>query len=319
VQIIIAGKAHPQDNEGKAFIKQVVHMAREPRFSNRIVFLENYNMRIASLLVSGCDVWLNNPRRPLEACGTSGMKALANGVLNLSVLDGWWDEGYAPEYGWAIGQGEVDPNHELQDETESLALYNLLEKQVAPLFYQRTNDNIPQVWCEMMRGSIRDLLPKFSSHRMVLDYYERFYKPSSTHYHDLTGDNFKGASDQAAWRQKLMTGWNDMSIVEISSNSDGVSKTVGEDLEFTAMVRMGALSPDDVTVEAYYGHLDHMGDFIDRTTLALRPEQDMGDGIWRYKNSVSCRSTGKFGYTVRVTPSQRRLANPFVMGLISWA
>ncbi|MDR2947447.1 MAG: alpha-glucan family phosphorylase, partial [Candidatus Adiutrix sp.] len=319
VQIIIAGKAHPQDNEGKAFIKQIINMAREPRFANRIVFLENYNMRIASLLVSGCDVWLNNPRRPLEACGTSGMKALANGVLNLSVLDGWWDEGYAPEYGWAIGQGEVDRNHELQDETESMALYDLLEKQVTPLFYQRTSDNIPQVWCEMMRGGIRDLMPQFSSHRMVREYYDRFYAPSSKHYQELSGDGFKGAADQAAWRQKLMTSWNNMSIVSISSNADGASKTVGEDLEFTAMVRMGDLSPDDVTVEAYYGHLDHMGNFIDRSTLALLPEQDMGDGVWRYKNTLSGRSTGKFGYTVRVTPSQRRLANPFVLGLISWA
>ncbi|UQZ90388.1 alpha-glucan phosphorylase [Deltaproteobacteria bacterium Smac51] len=316
VQIIIAGKAHPQDNEGKAFIKQIIHMAREPRFQNRVVFLENYNMRVASLLVSGCDVWLNNPRRPLEACGTSGMKALANGVLNLSVLDGWWDEGYKPEYGWAIGQGEEDENHELQDETESAALYNLLEKQVAPLYYQRTGDNIPQVWCEMMRGSIRDLVPRFSSHRMVLEYYDRFYKQSSARFVSLTQDNFKPATEQAAWRQKLMTSWNDMSILEITSNGD---KRVGDAMEFTAKVQMGSLSPEDVTVEAYYGHLDHMGEFIDRSTLALKPAEDLGGNVWLYKNSLTCRDTGKFGYTVRVTPSQARLANPFVLGLISWA
>ena len=319
IQIIIAGKAHPQDNEGKAFIKQIIHLAREPRFQNRIVFLENYNMRVASLLVSGCDVWLNNPRRPLEACGTSGMKALANGVLNLSVLDGWWDEGYAPEYGWAIGQGEEDQNHELQDETEALALYNLLEKQVAPLFYQRTSDGIPQVWCEMMRGGMRDLVPQFSSHRMVLEYYERFYRPSSERFHDLTRDGFAQASEQAAWRQKLMTNWNDLSIAGISSNSDQGTRKVGEEVEFTAQVRMGGLIPEDVTVEAYYGHLDHMGEFIDRSTLPLFPDRDLGDGVWQYKNSATCRHTGKFGYTVRVTPSQNRLANPFVLGLISWA
>jgi len=201
IQLIIAGKAHPQDNEGKAFIKSILHLTREPRFRKRVVFLENYNMAIASLLVSGCDVWLNNPRRPLEACGTSGMKALANGVLNLSVLDGWWDEGYAPEYGWAIGQGEEDPNHDLQDETESLGLYNLLEKQVAPLFYQRTADGLPQVWCEMMRSSIRDLMPRFSSHRMVLEYYNKFYKPSSKRYQELADGNFAAAKSQAEWRQ----------------------------------------------------------------------------------------------------------------------
>ncbi len=319
IQIIIAGKAHPQDNEGKAFIKEIIHLAREPRFQNRIVFLENYNMRMASLLVSGCDVWLNNPRRPLEACGTSGMKAVANGVLNLSVLDGWWDEGYAPEYGWAIGQGEIEPNHELQDETESRALYQLLEKQVAPLFYQRTSDNIPQLWCDMMRASIRDLVPRFSSHRMVSEYYHRFYEPSSKRFVNLTRDGFKAAVDQAAWRQKLMTGWNDLAINHISSTADEKTRLVGDEIEFTAEVRMGSLDPEDVTVEAYYGRLDHMGEFLDRNTLPLETESDLGDGVWRFRNKVACQDTGKFGYTVRITPSQKRLANPFVLGLICWA
>lgn len=319
VQIIIAGKAHPQDNEGKAFIKRIIHLTREPRFHNKIVFLENYNMSIASLMVSGCDVWLNNPRRPLEACGTSGMKALANGVLNLSVLDGWWDEGYSPEYGWAIGQGEEQANHEIQDETESLALYNLLEGQVAPLFYQRTHDNIPQMWCEMMRGSIADLMPLFSSHRMVLDYYERFYKPSSERCQALAADDFQAAVEQAAWRQKLMTSWGDMYISRIASTADGGQKVIGDQVDFTAEVQMGSLSPQDVTVEAYYGHLDHMGEFIDRRTLTLMPSEDLGGGLWRYQGRSFCRDTGKVGYTVRVTPSQKRLANPFVLGLICWA
>ena len=319
VQIIIAGKAHPQDNEGKAFIKQIIHLAREPRFQNRVVFIENYNMRIASLLVSGCDIWLNNPRRPMEACGTSGMKALANGVLNLSVLDGWWDEGYAPEYGWAIGQGEMDPNHELQDETESRALYDLLEKQVAPLFYQRSGDNIPQLWCEMMRGSIRDLMPKFSSHRMVSDYFERFYKQASHRFRLLTENSFALANEQAQWRNKLMTDWNDLAITNISSTADQSSRIVGEPIEFYAQVKLGTLNPEDVTVEAYYGRLNHQGEFIDRSTVPLKPEKQLEDGSWQYVGRVDCHHTGKFGYTVRATPSQKRLANPFVLGLISWA
>jgi len=319
VQLIIAGKAHPQDNEGKDFIRSILHLTREPRFRKRIVFLENYNMSIAGLLVSGCDVWLNNPRRPLEACGTSGMKALANGVLNLSVLDGWWDEGYAPEYGWAIGQGEEDPNHELQDETESLALYNLLEKQVVPLFYQRTADGIPQVWCEMMRGGIRDLMPRFSSHRMVLEYYNRYYVPSSRRFQSLTSDNFAAAQAQADWRNKLMTSWSEVAVQSIASTADRSEKTVGEDLEFEARVRLGTLVPEDVTVEAYYGPMDHKGEFTDRTILPLEPARDLGGGAWLFKNAVNCQNTGKFGYTVRVTPSQKRLANPFLTGLICWA
>ncbi|MDR1922316.1 MAG: alpha-glucan family phosphorylase, partial [Candidatus Adiutrix sp.] len=318
VQIIIAGKAHPQDNEGKAFIKDIIHMAREPRFQNKIVFLEDYNMHKGSLLVSGCDVWLNNPRRPLEACGTSGMKALANGVLNLSVLDGWWDEGYAPQYGWAIGHGEEDSNHELQDETESKALYNLLEKQVAPLFYQRTTDNVPVLWCEMMRASIRDLMPRFSAHRMVMDYYERFYKPSSDRYERLSADSFSAANAQADWRRKLMTCWNELAITAVSSDADVSDKKVGDETGFIAKVKLGSLSPDDVTVEAYYGRLDHMGEFINRATLTLEPCEDLG-GVWLYKGTLALKETGKFGYTVRVTPSQKRLANPFVLGLVSWA
>ncbi len=319
VQIIIAGKAHPQDNEGKAFIKQIIHMSREPRFQNRIVFIENYDMRIARLLVSGCDVWLNTPRRPLEACGTSGMKALANGVLNMSVLDGWWDEGYAPEYGWAIGQGEVDDNHEFQDETEARAIYSLLEKHVAPLFYQRTNDGLPQTWCEMMRNSIRDLVPQFSSHRMVIDYYEKFYKQSSERFQKLTSNSFAQANEQAQWRQKLMTTWNELQIGVINSNADQASLLVGDNIEFTAQVQMGSLAPEDVTVAAYYGRLNHMGEFIDRQILPLTAVEDLGSGIWRFHGKVALRSTGKFGYTVRVTPSQERLANPFVLGLVSWA
>ncbi|KXS56300.1 MAG: alpha-glucan phosphorylase [Candidatus Adiutrix intracellularis] len=319
VQIIIAGKAHPQDNEGKAFIKDIIHLTRERRFQNRIAFLENYNMRIASLLVSGCDVWLNNPRRPLEACGTSGMKALANGVLNLSILDGWWNEGYGPDYGWAIGQGEEDTNHKLQDETESMDLYNLLEKQVAPLFYQRNADGLPQVWCDMMRASIRDLMPKFSSHRMVLEYFNRFYEPSSKRFQNLVKDNFQAAIVQAEWCNKLMTAWNEIKIIESTSNADHSTLKIEDDLEFSARIQLGSLSPDDVTVEAYYGHLDHKGEFTDRSTLALAPTEDLGGDLHIFKNIIACHSTGKFGYTIRVTPSQERLANPFVLGLIHWA
>jgi starch phosphorylase len=194
-----------------------------------------------------------------------------------------------------------------------------LEKQVAPLFYQRTSDGIPQVWCQMMRSSIRDLMPRFSSHRMVLEYYHNYYVPSSRRFQNLTRDNFAAAQDQAEWRNKLMTTWSQVAIQSISSNADGGQKTVGESMEFEARVVLGGLTPEDVTVEAYYGPLDHMGEFTGRHTLDLEPIRDQGGGAWLFKNSVTCRTTGKFGYTVRVTPSQKRLANPFVTGLICWA
>ncbi|MDR1164663.1 MAG: alpha-glucan family phosphorylase [Deltaproteobacteria bacterium] len=318
IQFIFAGKAHPADNEGKAFIKQIIHFSREERFQNRVLFLENYNIHLASLLSAGCDVWLNNPRRPLEACGTSGMKALANGVLNLSVLDGWWDEGYGPDYGWAIGNGEVDPNQQLQDVTESQALYNLLEHQVAPKFYGRTVDGIPLIWCEMMRNSIRDLMPQFSSHRMVKEYFDRFYSVSSERYHNLASHNFQAATEQAAWCDKLRTSWNDVAVVSLKGDAE-LEKTVGQSILITATVRLGQLKPEDVTVEVYYGTMDHQGEFADRETLSLRAVKEDEPGLFTFEGNIACHKTGRFGYTVRVMPSREKLGNPFVLGLVSWA
>ncbi|MDR1577350.1 MAG: alpha-glucan family phosphorylase [Deltaproteobacteria bacterium] len=317
IQLIVAGKAHPQDNDGKAFIKKIIHFSREKRFANRVLFIENYNIFLGNLLTSGCDVWLNNPRRPLEACGTSGMKALANGVLNLSILDGWWDEGYAPQYGWAIGNGEEEPNQQLQDLTESQSLYNLLERQVAPSFYTRTADGIPLAWCEMMRSSIRDLVPQFSSHRMVRDYYERFYRQSSDRYNALISNNFQVATEQAAWRQKLMTSWNDLAILELHGESDGV-KTVGESVIVKAKAQLGGLAPADVTVEVYYGTMDHQGEFVDREILPMTAVGQEND-LWLYQAKIDCVKTGRFGFTARITPSRDKLGNPFVMGLVTWA
>jgi starch phosphorylase len=319
VQIIIGGKAHPQDNEGKAFIKSIIHFSREERFNNRIIFIENYSIYLATMMTSGCDVWLNNPRRPLEACGTSGMKALANGVLNLSVLDGWWDEGYAPKYGWAIGSGEVDSNQQLQDLTESQALYNLLEHQVIPTFYNRTADGIPVVWCEMMRNSIRDLVPRFCSHRMVSDYYERFYRQSSDRFNVLTSNNFAKATEQATWCNKLMTSWNEVSVLELQSDC-GQTRTVGQKVSLKAKIALGSnLKPEDVTVDAYYGTIDHQGEFSNRETLIMDLSGTSEYNTYIFEGKISCDRPGRFGFTVRVTPSREKLGNPFVLGLVTWA
>jgi starch phosphorylase len=317
VQIIISGKAHPQDNEGKEFIKTIIHLSREPRFSRRIVFLEDYNFHIAHVLVSGCDLWLNTPRRLLEACGTSGMKALANGALNLSVLDGWWDEAYHSKFGWALGHGEVYNDHNAQDDIESRDLYNLLEEEVIPLFYQRGHDDIPREWVEKMKASLRFLTPVFNSHRMVQDYMDRYYLPCSRRFNVLSRDDFGGAKDLASWRQKLMTGWQDISVKEVISGN-GSDMPVGSELDIEAKVLLGSLSPEDVTVEAYYGRLDHNGDFAERETTAL-DVVDFKDEVHYFKGKIPCVDTGRFGFTVRVMPSRKRLENPFIMGLVTWA
>ena len=317
VQIILAGKAHPQDNEGKEFIKQIIHLARQDRFRNRIVFLEDYNMRIAHVLLSGADVWLNTPRRPLEACGTSGMKAMANGALNLSVLDGWWDEGYHRDFGWAIGHGEQYQDLNFQDETESRDLYNLLEKQVVPLFYDQEADGIPRGWVAKMRAGLRRLAPVFNAHRMVQDYSDRFYVPCSKRYSQLTDNNMAGAREMTDWRRKMMTNWNDVSVLGVGS-TEGQECSVGSEIEVSAKVVLGKLEPADVTVEAYYGRLDHRGEFADRECSALEPKAQ-ADGVWEFTGKVPCQKTGRFGFTVRVTPSHEKQENPFVMGLVCWA
>lgn len=317
VQLIIAGKAHPQDNAGKEFIKRIIHLSRQERFRKRIVFLEDYNMHVAQHLVSGSDVWLNTPRRPLEACGTSGMKALANGSLNLSVLDGWWDEGYDRDSGWAIGHGEVYSDYEAQDDIESRDLYNLLEKEVIPIFYHRGDDGIPRAWVEKMRSGLRRLVPVFNAHRMVQDYLNRFYLPCSKRHTELIENDFAGAKDLAVWRQKLMTGWHEVAVEEVLS-ADGREMQVGDFIEVSARVKLGSLSPDDVTVEAYYGKLDHNGEFAERQTIPLDVAETQEDR-YLYNGKIPADGTGRFGYTVRVTPSMNRLENRFVFGLVSWA
>jgi starch phosphorylase len=317
VQIIIAGKAHPQDQEGKEFIKTIIHLARQERFRRRIVFLEDLNIHIAHRLVSGTDIWLNTPRRPLEACGTSGMKALANGSLNLSTLDGWWDEGYHPDFGWALGHGELYEDHEAQDEIESRDLYTLLEDEIVPLFYQRGPDGIPRGWVDKVRAGLRHLAPIYNSHRMVQAYVNRYYLPCSKRFKSQFAHDFAGAKDLAAWRQKLMTSWQEVSVQEVASR-DGLEIPVGKGITVMARVKLGALSPEDVTVDAYYGRLDASGNFSERETVSLEAVESR-DGVYTFGGEVPCPKTGRFGYTVRITPSHKRLENRFVMGLVTWA
>ena len=199
VQIIMAGKAHPEDAPGKEIIRRIVHFANRQEVRHRFVFIQDYNTAVARMMLQGCDVWLNNPRRPLEACGTSGMKAVPNGVLNLSTLDGWWDEAYRQGCGWAIGRGETYEDHQLQDEIESRDIYNLLEHEIVPLFYDRGLDNLPSGWLEKMKTAMHHLCPTFNSHRMVLEYTNEYYVSSSRRYNELSGEDMKGAKELAKW------------------------------------------------------------------------------------------------------------------------
>jgi starch phosphorylase len=245
------------------------------------------------------------------------MKAMANGSLNLSTLDGWWDEGHHPDFGWALGHGEVYEDHHLQDDIESRDLYELLEREVVPLFYRRGSDGIPRGWVEIMRAGLSGLVRIFNAHRMVQEYSSRYYLPCSRRFTELGDNGFSGAKELAAWRQKLMTGWHEVAVGEVLA-VDGLELPVGREVEVKARIRTGSLGPEDISVEVYYGRLDHRGDFVERETTAMEAV-DGKDGEYTFRGRIPCRDTGRFGYTVRIVPSQVRLENLFVMGLVTWA
>ncbi len=214
VQIIFAGKAHPKDREGKDIIRQLIEFAKDPELRQRIVFLEDYDINVTRYLVQGADVWLNTPRRPMEACGTSGMKAAINGVLNVSVLDGWWCEGYREDRGWAIGNGEEYDDHEYQDMVDSYALYNLLENDVIPCFYDRKNGESPEKWTKMMKASMKMALEHYCTHRMVLEYDQKFYQPAIESYQTFTRNNAEKAKQMLAQKKRLMGLWKNIQVKE---------------------------------------------------------------------------------------------------------
>ncbi|MEW6439939.1 MAG: alpha-glucan family phosphorylase [bacterium] len=319
VQLIFAGKAHPQDMEGKAIIKNIVHYARQDRFRYRIVFIEDYDINVARYMVQGADVWLNMPRRPLEACGTSGMKAVANGALHMSILDGWWVEGYAPSRGWAIGSGEqyLDPHY--QDEVESRTIYELLEKEVVPLFYERARDGTPRKWIEMMKASMRQLCPAFNTHRMLEDYVEKFYINAADLCREMNRDLRKTAEAFAAWKKNLYQNWKDLAVRGVHLQNGSGNFQVGANIEVEARVSMGNLRPEDLRVDLYCGFLDAKGDLSKRQLEPMVHDGARREDGYVYRGMLPCRETGKLGFLIRILPRHPLLVHPADMGLVVWA
>jgi starch phosphorylase len=316
VQIIFTGKAHPQDHFGKEVIKNIIHLATQPEFRHRMAFIEDYDLNVARYLVQGSDVWLNNPRRPLEACGTSGMKAAANGALNMSVLDGWWAEGYQTGVGWAIGSGEEYENADYQDQIENQAIYDLLERYIVPLFYERGRDNLPRGWISMMRNSMRTLAARFNSHRMVQDYVHRFYLPSALNWKQIGSNGFEGARQLAAWAGKMRANWSQLQILEKRAEAKKMIQ-IGETLKVEVRMRLGQISPNDLAVNIYYGPVDSKADFLDRETIGLR-DFTQEENATVFRGEIPCQEVGRFGFRVRVLPFHPLLANPYSLGLILW-
>ncbi|MGB9284922.1 MAG: alpha-glucan family phosphorylase [Candidatus Sulfotelmatobacter sp.] len=324
VQIIYAGKAHPHDDTGKQLIQAIVDLARRPELRRKIVFLENYDMSSARCMLQGCDVWLNTPLRPLEASGTSGMKAQANGVLNLSTLDGWWDEAWelalrqGVDVGWAIGRGETYSDPSRQDDVEAEALYDVLEGQIIPAFYERRADGSPRKWIARMKSSIAALCPEFNMHRMVKQYANEYYLVAHDRFHDLSAEKGAQAVLLAAWLGKVQEAWPRL---RIESVTDGFSEIeLGARLEVSAKVFLDSLTPDDVTVETVLGRLSADGEITDFVTTAMHPCQQNSAGSCNFHSVVqpTVRS-GMYGYAIRVLPKHPRLQRPFLPGLILWA
>jgi starch phosphorylase len=317
VQILYAGKAHPRDHGGKELIAEIQHVARRPEFRRRILFIEDYDINVARYLVQGVDVWLNNPRRPLEASGTSGMKVCVNGGNNVSILDGWWVEGYQQDNGWAIGAGEEYNDLNYQDDVESRATFDLLEQEIVPLFYNRGSDGLPRGWLRMMKRSINTNCPVFNTNRMVQEYIEKCYWPSAQRHAILTSENLKRAHDLAVWKRRLQQAWSQVRVEQVESRGADPLH-VGGEMQVKARVHLGSLAPEDVEVQMVHGVVDSFGE-IPRPSTALMSHNGAHDGsTWVFSGSIPCRTSGHHGFTVRVLPKNPALVNPFEPGLVVW-
>ncbi len=321
VQIIFAGKAHPRDNPGKDLIRQITHTVRKAPFNRSMVFLEDYDINVARYLVQGVDVWMNTPLRPMEASGTSGMKAAANGGLNVSILDGWWAEGYTPAVGWAIGSGESYDDLEYQNSVESQALYDLLEKEVVPLFYDRGPDKLPRGWIAKMKADMAQLAPVFNTNRMVREYAESFYAPAAKRWGELAADGMAKAKDLAAWRRRIREQFNNVRVESVtdSMGSDTSPAHIGTNIHVDAVLDLGQLQPNDVLLELYVGPIDDDGQLSKGQAIPMELVGPAGEKKFKYAVDLPCSQSGMTGYTVRVMPRHEKIVNPRDLGMIRWA
>lgn len=320
VQIIIAGKAHPQDEEGKRLIQQIFQYSKEERFRRKIVFIENYDMNVARYLVEGCDVWLNTPRRPLEASGTSGMKVIANGGLNFSILDGWWDEGFDPEVGWKIGNGEEYHDIDYQDEVEARQFYSTLESQIVPLFFSRGEDMLPRKWIEKVKNSIKKLGPAFNTHRMLVEYFEKYYKAGYDRRYELEDKKWKKTKDISGWKRKILNDWSKIRVNKIESNGDNGKVFVGQQFPVKAEIDLGDLTPGDVEVQIYYGPVENPDHPQLNNTEIMETNSAKGKGgVCTYSGNINCKMSGRQGFTIRILPKNPLLISPFELGVVYWA
>jgi len=319
VQFIFAGKAHPRDEGGRALIQEVYRFSREAGFENRVVFLEDYDSYIARRLVQGVDLWLNNPLRPMEASGTSGMKCAPNGGINLSVLDGWWHEGFNGNNGWAIAAEISDGTVEFQSAVDANSLYQLLENQIIPLYYAKPDGKLPLAWLQLMRESIRSVTPVFNTHRMVKEYTERLYIPAARSHENFAQNGCEPATQLSHWKARMRKDWPQVRIHDVQvGNKDRQNILVGESLQVSAHVYLGDVDPNHVRVEAYHGEADN-GGIKNPSVSVLNASGRNGDGSYLYQGSVPASESGAYGFSVRVVPTHPHLMQSHELRLIAWS
>ncbi|MDO9547466.1 MAG: alpha-glucan family phosphorylase [Candidatus Marinimicrobia bacterium] len=317
VQIIIAGKAHPQDNEGKRLIQQILKLSHEERFYQSVVFIENYDMNVARYLVQGCDLWLNTPRRGLEACGTSGMKAAVNGVINFSTLDGWWDEIYSPGIGWAIGNREMYEDNAYWDEQEAMKLYNILEKEIIPTFYYRDKDGLPRDWIHRMKNSIASICPVYNTNRMLSDYTNTMYFSAAERSQKMRMNSFTLSKELAQWKKHMRDNWKSIRFLKVETSSTK-ELSVKNSLELKTEIFLDSINPHDVELQIFYGKIDSIGGISEGSFVSMDLDSEMGTNKFKYKGTLNNWQSGLNGFTIRIIPRHQDLGNPFEDGLIHW-
>lgn len=312
IQIVIAGKAHPADEIGKSLIQQMVQFSDQHDVRERLVFLPDYDISMAKPLYPGCDVWINNPLRPYEACGTSGMKASLNGAANLSIRDGWWDEWYEPAVGWEIPSAEGITDPEARDEAESKFLYDIIENEIAPRYYNKDSNGLPQEWIKLIRDTISILGPKVLASRMVQDYVTKLYAPAAVSARKVSPQGV--ATELAAWKRRVRAAWPQVRIDHVDSNLNGAVE-INAPIEFSADVRLGELTPGDVSVQLVTGSVNGDDELHDIRTYEMTEHSDVHDGARRYSLTVPAAFAGSIGFTVRVVPAHDLMVTPAELGI----
>lgn len=317
VQFIFAGKAHPNDSAGKELLKQIFTHCQRPELHKRVLFLENYDMNLARELVHGVDVWMNNPLRLHEASGTSGMKAVANGALHMSCLDGWWPEAYDGKNGWAIGEGHLYDDPAYQDYVDSESIYNLLEREVSPLYYDRNEDNVPRAWIARIKHSLRTICPVYNTHRMVREYFNKMYLPSICRARKMGENDFSPVRSLTTWKHHLSEAWPQVRIESVDAKV-GPEMRVGDSFPVWARVHLGELRPDEVAVEVYHGTIAPSGDIGEGRKVRMRYARHESNGAHVFEADVPCEASGRRGYAVRVVPRSDEFAMRHEDGWIVW-